>query len=149
MKKGVVIVFVIAAGIIFFLKIFLTVFVSKALDDSVDFGQGYKYIQDYPQCIVWEDPSFLRAPQDIILEGFVMKSAYDNHFLLLQTRSIDWRQASADTTSSFWIIDKMTRKASLYKTSNNFDTARDSLGIELELKDFPFYGYSQYQDDGE
>lgn len=144
MKNCVLRVLIIVVGIIFFLVVILTVFVSKAMDDSVDFGQGYKYIQDYPQCIVWENPSFLRAPQDIILEGFVTKVAYDTHFLLLQTRGVDWRQVNADTTYTYWIIEKSTRKISSYKTRMDLEIARNYLGIELELQDFPYYEYSQH-----
>lgn len=136
----------VTSGIVFgCIVLFFIVFaglVGKAFTENYDLGEGFQYVQDYPQGIIWKDPKMISGSQETILEGFVTKFAYDTHSLLLQTRGIDWRQVNADTTSTYWIIEKSTRKKSSYKTRKDLEIALFNLGIELELQDFPYYGYS-------
>jgi len=86
-----------------FLGIALYIFINTIfpvfirMDDSIDLGSNYWYIQDYPQTIVIGDGKEVVFP-------VVLKYAYNENYIIAKTKDLETK----DTL--YWVVNKKTGK---------------------------------------
>ena len=103
------------------------------MDDSVDFGNQYRYVMDYPQALIYHETEEYEGSGGIIVPGFILKYNFNHDNIFLQNRTLE----SKDTL--YWIIDKATRGTMSFKDSSAFVSALKSKGIEMKFLDFPYF----------
>ena len=103
-------------SIIIFTITILPIFIR--MDDSVNLGSKYRYIQDYPQTIIYHETEEYKGVGTEIVLPVVLKYAYNKDFIIAETDDLETK----DTL--YWIVDKKTGWHEKY----------DSLSFVKELK---------------
>ena len=96
------------------------------MDDSFDFGEGYRYIREAPQVIVDEQ-------NNIVVEGFMLSYGFDEDYIITLMQDHETRD------SVYWIINKRNQERKDYYDADLFQGALDEHGIKLSLIEFPRY----------
>ena len=109
--------------------IFLTscmscVFIRK--DDSIDLGNRYRYIQDYPQTIIYHNSEKYEGTGVEIVAPIVLQYSYDKSFILAKTKDIE----TNDTI--FWIIHKKNHNIEKYYDSIQYQNAIQNHNIDFK-----------------
>lgn len=106
------------------------------MDDSVDLGNHFRFIQDYPQAIVYHSTKEYKGVGDIIVAPIVKDYNFNDRYIIAKSQVEE--QIKRDTIVhpiQYWIIDKKEKldliqpmdSASFYKRFKD-------LGIELSFK---------------
>ena len=103
------------------------------IDDSIDFGDKYRYVQDSPSALIYHNTKEYKGSGGIVVPGFILKYNYDHDYIILQ--NLSWE--TKDTL--YWIVDKPTQDKESFKDSTAFISALESKGIEMRLLDYPYY----------
>lgn len=106
------------------------------MDDSIDLGNHFRYIQDYPQTIVYHASEQYEGVGDIIVTPIVKDFNFNDQYII--ARSLGEQQLKGDTVErpfQYWIIDKH-QKLNQVKPMDSltFYTQLKNLGIELVFK---------------
>jgi len=127
----VLILVVITACIIFVVTIF-PVFIR--MDSSVDLGNNYRYIPDYPQTVIHHEHSY-KGIGDIIVPPLVLSYAFNERYIIAKSQEVDETTGSKEGKPiRYWIIDKTT-DSTLAKPMDSiaFYQQLKKLNIGLEL----------------
>jgi len=84
------------------------------MDDSVDLGNKYCYVKDYPQTIISYNTEKYRGVGVNIVSPIVLEYEYDKDYIIAKTNDIETKE------SFFWIVDKNKNKAESYLDSLQF-----------------------------
>ncbi len=70
------------------------------MDDSIDLGNNYRYIQDYPQTIIYQISQEHIGSGPEAIPPVVMEYAYNDKWIIAINKDLE------DQHISYWIIDK-------------------------------------------
>jgi len=91
----------------FFLIFFVCSCVFIRIDDSVDLGHGYRYIQDAPQVIIYNTSPKSKATGKIIIPPVVKSYAFNDRYIIAKSQGVDENTGNSEGKPIYyWIIDK-------------------------------------------
>ena len=103
MKK--IIIVLIFVAILLIIIIAVNIFpVFIRMDDSIDLGNKYRYIQDYPQTIIYQTSEKHKGSGKNIVPPIVLKYAYNEEYIIAETKDLETK----DTL--YWVVNKKTGK---------------------------------------
>ena len=120
MKKKIFVVIALIAviSVIIFVLTIFPIFIR--MDDSIDLGNDYRYIQDYPQTIV------LGERKEIVMP-IVLRYDYDEYYIIAKTKDLE----TNDTL--FWIVNKKSNLINNYSEFEDFNEELHNKGITLNV----------------
>lgn len=79
------------------------------MDDSIDLGSKYRYIQDYPQTIIYhKSPEYKGIGTEIVLP-IVLSYNLNDRYIIAKSQEIDEMTGSKEGRPiHYWIVDKTT-----------------------------------------
>lgn len=128
MKK--IIIFVVAFIIIILIMFFISTFpVSIRIDDSIDLGNNYRYIQDYPRTIIHYGTKEYEGVGVEVIPPNILKYKSNKEFVIAKTVDIELK----DTI--FWILNKQKNIVKQYTDSILFAEEIETQKIDMILSD--------------
>ena len=98
------------------------------IDDSVDLGHQYRYIQDYPYSIIYhETKEYKDGGVEVIPHVSTYK--FDENFII--AKSVDEVGYGRTTDTSFWIIDKNKHQTYQYDSDSIFKVNLHQMNISI------------------
>jgi hypothetical protein len=82
------------------------------MDDSVDLGGKYRYIQDYPQAILYHKTPKYEGGGVNIVPPVVQTYRFDDRYII--AKSLEWDYVTNNDKGRqnlYWIVDKTTNGA--------------------------------------
>ena len=77
------------------------------IDDSIDLGNKYRYIQEYPQVIIYNTSSKSKATGINIVPPIVISYAFNDKYIIAKSQEVDEITGSMKGKPiRYWIIDK-------------------------------------------
>jgi len=70
------------------------------VDDSIDLGNGYRYTQDSPEAIIWQDSKEYKGVGNTVVPPQVIDYRYNENYIIAKSVSSNGRNLK------YWIIDK-------------------------------------------
>lgn len=122
--------------IVYILVLLLSSCSSIRMDDSVDLGDKYRYIQDYPQTIIYHETEKYNGTGVNVIDPIVKNYSFNDRYIIAksQEEEIIKRDVSSKAPIHYWIIDK---KENLHLVqpmdSASFYQRLKSLNIELSF----------------
>lgn len=105
------------------------------MDDSIDLGSKYRYIQDYPQSIIYhENPKYKGIGTEII-PPVVLSYKFNDRYIIAKSQEIDKMTGNEEGLPvHYWIVDKTTDGAPVEPMdSTSFYQRLKELEINLHL----------------
>lgn len=98
--------------------IFLTVLMSSCtfirMDDSIDLGNKYRYIQDSPQAIIYNTSSESKGSGVNIVPPVVKSYAFNDRYIIAKSQEVDEMTGNPEGKPiHYWIVDKTSKGASV------------------------------------
>lgn len=124
-------------------KLLIAVFVFVAMhscifirmDDSIDLGSKYRYVQDYPQVILYHKTPKYEGGGIEIVPPIVESYAFNDRYIIAKSQEVDEMTGSAEGKSiHYWIVDKTKNGASVEPMDSiTFFNQLKEKGIDLSF----------------
>jgi hypothetical protein len=91
------------------LLLFLHSCVFIRIDDSIDLGDKFRYIQDYPQTIIYHENEKYKGVGINVVAPIVNAYNFDDRYIIARSsdmQKFDPEKYSSDSLVSYWIVDK-------------------------------------------
>lgn len=108
------------------------------MDDSIDLGDKFRYIQDYPQTIVYHESEEYKGTGIIVVEPLVTAYSFNDRYIIArsQKEEIIKEHDSLKAPIQYWIIDKKERlNLAQPLDSSTFYIRLKALSIELAFRE--------------
>lgn len=108
------------------------------MDDSIDLGSKYRYIQDYPQTIVYHRTEKYEGVGLTVIEPIVLSYDYNEKYIIAKSQEhvAIKQEGEAEKPILYWIIDKSSDPKNIKPMDSlSFYRQVEYLKIELELKE--------------
>ncbi len=97
-------------------------------DDSIDLGSKFRYIQDYPQAIIFHRAPEYKGSGVNIVPPNVIDYKFDNIYIIAKSKDLE------DKKMKYWIIDKrMLDKKGIALDSLTFFSQLEEKKINLKF----------------
>ena len=103
--------------------------VSIRIDDSIDLGNNYRYIQDYPRTIIHYGTKEYEGVGVEVIPPNILKYKSNKEFVIAKTVDIELK----DTI--FWILNKQKNIVKQYTDSILFAEEIETQKIDMTLSD--------------
>jgi hypothetical protein len=105
------------------------------MDDSIDLGNQYRYIQDYPQVIIFHKNPKYKGGGIEIIPPIVISYKFNDRYIIAKTQEVDEMTGSKEGKPiHYWIIDKNTKGATVEPMdSTSFYQRLEQINIDLRL----------------
>lgn len=115
-----------------FILLFITVLIHSCVfvrvDDSIDLGSKYRYIQETPQTIIYHNDSDYKGVGIEIVPPIVLSYKFDDRYIIAKSQEVDEITGSKEGRPiHYWIIDK-TKEGTQVKPM-------DSITFYLQIKE--------------
>jgi len=106
------------------------------MDDSIDLGNKYRYIQDAPQVIIYQTISESKGSGVNIVPPVVKSYAFNDRYIIAKSQEVDEMTGNPEGKPiHYWIVDKTSKGASVEPMdSTAFYAALKEKQIKLRLK---------------
>ncbi len=95
---------------IFFAFILIQSCVFIRMDDSVDLGSNYRFIQDTPQTIIYHSSDDYEGSGIEIIPPLVLSYGFNKRYILAKTQEVDEMTGRKEGKPiRYWIIDKQLK----------------------------------------
>ena len=92
---------------IIILLILLNSCVFIRMDDSIDLGSNYRYIQDYPQTIIYHLSERYEGGGETVVEPIVLSYNCNDKYIIVKSQEhVVIREEGEEKPFLYWIIDK-------------------------------------------
>lgn len=91
---------------LFYITILVLLFIScdfKFMDDSIDLGNNYRFIQDYPQAIIYHSTEEYKGIGINIVPPNVIEYDFNDEYIIAKS-------ISNDSIINYWIINKQNNE---------------------------------------
>jgi hypothetical protein len=108
------------------------------MDDSINLGDKYRYIQDYPQTIIYYETKSYKGIGVTVVDPIVKAYAFNDRYIIAKSQKEDFFQKgnSLKYPIQYWIIDKKEKLISVQPMDSAIFYKRlYDLGIELTFKE--------------
>lgn len=79
------------------------------MDDSIDLGSKYRYIQDYPQAIIYHKTPEYEGGGINIVPPLVLSYKFNDRYIIVKSQEIDEMTGSKEGKPiRYWVVDKTT-----------------------------------------
>ena len=105
------------------------------MDDSIDLGNKYRYIQDTPQVIIYHTSSEYEGVGTTIVPPVVKSYVYNDRYIIAKSQEVDEMTGSAEGRPiHYWIVDK-TKNGALVEPMDSitFFNQQKEKGIDLSF----------------
>lgn len=97
---------------------FFTVLMSSCtftrMDDSIDLGNKYRYIQDSPQAIIYNTSPESKGSGVNIVPPVVKSYAFNDRYIIAKSQEVDEMTGNPEGKPIYyWIVDKTSKGASV------------------------------------
>jgi len=119
---------------------FLTALMSSCtfirMDDSIDLGNKYRYIQDYPQVVIYHTSSEYEGVGTTIVPPIVESYAFNDRYIIAKSQEVDEMTGNPEgKPTHYWIVDKTSKGASVEPMDSlTFFNKLEDMKIDLSLK---------------
>ncbi len=97
------------------------------IDDSIDLGNKYRFIQDYPQAIIYhKTPKYKGAGINVVPPN-VTTYKFDNQFIIAKSKDLEDKQIK------YWIVDKKAN-GELVEPLDSVSFYNELKSLDIELK---------------
>jgi hypothetical protein len=105
------------------------------IDDSIDLGNKYRYIQDYPQVIVYHKTPKYKGGGINIIPPIVLSYKFNDRYIVAKSQEVDEMTGNKKAIPiHYWIVDKTTDGAPVEPIDSiNFYQRLKDLKINLHL----------------
>lgn len=94
---------------ILLIALFVNSCVFIRMDDSIDLGNNYRYIQDYPQCIIYHENDKYEGVGKVIIPAEILSYKFDERYIIAKSYKVhELTGQMTDSLIYYWIIDKTT-----------------------------------------
>ena len=77
------------------------------MDDSIDLGDNYRFIQDHPSAIIYNTDTTSKSSGVNIVPPEVITYAYNDRYIIAKSQEVDEMTGEKkDKLKKFWVIDK-------------------------------------------
>ena len=90
------------------------------MDDSIDLGNKYRFIQDYPQTIIFHDSPKYEGIGHNIVPPVVISYKFDDQYIIAKSKDME------DEQIKYWIVNK--------KKQGSQEEPMDSISFYNELE---------------
>lgn len=106
------------------------------MDDSIDLGNKYRYIQDAPQVIIYQTSSESKGSGVNIVPPIVKSYAFNDRYIIAKSQEVDEMTGNPEGKPiHYWIVDKTSKGASVEPMdSTAFYAALKEKQIKLSLE---------------
>lgn len=108
------------------------------VDDSIDLGSNYRYIQDYPQTVVYHRTEKYEGVGVNVVDPIVLSYNYNDKYIIAKSKEhvIVNEDAGEKEPILYWIIDKSSAPENVKPMDSlSFYHQVEHLKIELEFKE--------------
>lgn len=107
------------------------------MDDSIDLGNKYRYVQDYPQAILYHKSSEYKGGGINIIPPVVLSYKFNDRYIIAKSQEVDKMTGNEEGLHvHYWIIDKTTDGAPVEPMdSTTFNQGLIELKIGLNFKE--------------
>lgn len=111
--------------------------VFSRMDDSIDLGDNYRYIQDAPQMIIFHKTEEYEGVGVEIVPPVVLAYKFNDRYIISKSQEVDEITGSKEGKPiHYWLIDKETKGAAVEPMdSMRFYNRLIDLNIDLSFKD--------------
>lgn len=82
--------------------------------DSIDLGNKYRYIQDFPQAIIYNTSSESKGSGVNIVPPVVKSYAFNDRYIIAKSQEVDEMTGNPEGKPiHYWIVDKTSKGASV------------------------------------
>lgn len=105
------------------------------MDDSIDLGNNYRYIQDYPQGIIYHKTPKYEGGGVNIVPPVVLSYKYNDRYIIAKTQEVDEMTGNKEGKPiHYWIVDKTASGSPVNPLDSiSFFKKLNELNINLEL----------------
>jgi len=105
-----------------------------SIDDSIDLGSQYRYIQDKPQVIIHHETDEYQGGGVNAVPPQVLSYAFNDRFIVAKSLHLDDAGNQIGSEPLYWIIDKESTDSQIASMdSTHFYNQLDKLRIDLIL----------------
>ncbi|NDV58063.1 hypothetical protein [Bacteroides sp. 519] len=108
---------------IVFVAIFLPVLTK--MDDSVNLGDKYLYIQDYPQAIISYETDEYKGIGHFVVPPIIIDYNFNNEFIIAITKDLEVNDII------YWIVDKKTQIVEQFSDRLDFYHTLNEKNVDL------------------
>lgn len=110
--------------------------VFSRMDDSIDLGNKYRYVQDYPQVIFYHKSPKYEGGGINIVPPIVLSYKFNDRYIIAKSQEVDMMTGNEEGLPvRYWIVDKTADGAPVEPMdSTGFYQQLEELGINLRLK---------------
>lgn len=121
--------------LLYFFISFLSSCVFIRMDDSIDLGNKYRYVQDYPQVILYHKSPENKGGGINIVPPIVLSYKFNDRYIIAKSQEVDKMTGSEEGLPvHYWIVDKTTNGAPVEPMDSiSFYQRLKDLGINLHL----------------
>jgi hypothetical protein len=99
------------------------------MDDSIDLGGRYRYLQDYPQSIIYHESSEYEGIGTEVIPGLIKDYEFNKRYIIAKSKNLDSHDLE------YWIIDKEQEFTEIHPLDSlTFFHSLINNKIELSLK---------------
>ena len=104
-------------------------------DDSIDLGDKYRYIQDYPQAIMYHKSDEYDGLGIYIVPPVVIDYKFNEYYIIAKSQEEPKYVSNQEITTEifYWIIDKKEKGASV-RSLDSISFYRKLKELNIELK---------------
>lgn len=105
------------------------------MDDSIDLGSKYRFVQDYPQVILYHKTTEYKGGGINIVPPVVLSFKFNARYIIAKSQEVDEMTGSKEGKPiHYWIVDKTTDGAPVEPMDSAIFYQRiKELNIELNL----------------
>ncbi|NVK75894.1 MAG: DUF3997 domain-containing protein [Oceanospirillaceae bacterium] len=80
------------------------------MDDSIDLGGQYRFIQEYPQCIIHHTMEEYKGVGVNVVEPIVVAFSFNDDYIIAKSKAPNNGQARNKQEYRYWIINKVNQQ---------------------------------------
>lgn len=108
------------------------------IDDSIDLGDKFRYIQDYPQTIIYHESEKYEGVGINVVAPIVSAYNFDDQYIIARSsdmQKFNPEKYSSDSLVLYWIVDKKKSIDSIKPMDSiHFYKQLETLHISLRFK---------------
>jgi len=105
------------------------------MDDSVDLGNNYRFIQDAPKTIIYHSTKKYEGVGIEIIPPIVLSYNFDEQYIIAKSQDVDYTTGNRnEKLIKYWIIDKKMKGKSIEPLDSiDFNRMVELLNIKVSL----------------
>jgi len=105
------------------------------IEGSIELGNQYRYVQDFPQAIIYHPTTAYQGGGIYIIPPLVTAYAFNDRYIIVKSNEIDIETGrNKGIPIQYWIVDKQGQGQSVEPLDSiGFEQTRRDLNIQLQF----------------